>query len=66
MRPLPADMARCLGRNTTDPRKRAECDSCHRKNSPPIDHPRQVWIAPWEGHGACPDRLEEPSYASNS
>lgn len=54
-RKLPADVARCEGRDEGHPYYK-ECCECMRKLSPPQE--RQVWIRGWGGHGECPDFLE--------
>lgn len=53
---LPADIARCEGREADHPYYR-ECEHCLRKTSPP--HERSIWIIGWGGHGECPDKLDE-------
>jgi hypothetical protein len=55
-RKLPADIARCEGRDEGHPYF-PECGKCMRKLSPPHKE-QQVWIRGWGGHGECPDFLE--------
>lgn len=55
-RRLPANVARCKGRDEKHPYF-PECGTCMRKLSPPHEE-RQVWFRGWGGHGECPDKLE--------
>ena len=49
----PQDVARCEGT------ARSECQTCTRNLHMNPVHPHAMWqpiIAPWTGHGPCPDR----------
>ena len=49
----------CPGRKINDPVHplwRTECLGCLRRMA--IIKPTDIVISPWQGHGACPDKLE--------
>lgn len=56
---LPDDIARCPGRDRESPGYLRECCHCMRMLSPPREgYAWQTYVAPWIGHGDCPDKIE--------